>query len=145
MTLYQLCLNCSARMNKVAARAKNRKTFKRLLLLNQWMDCNRQFFLKKLKRKSTTDPICLKCSSRDPLLNSFNYTTCPPPPPPPHHHCGNCMICIENFDNLTNHLPDLNQINTTILNLKQWDKMSNLGPSWLSCFSYHCHNKRTKP
>ena len=31
------------------------------------------------------------------------------------------MICIENFDNLTNHLPDLNWINTTILNLKQWD------------------------
>ena len=28
----------SARMNKMAARAKNRKTFKSLLLLNQWMD-----------------------------------------------------------------------------------------------------------
>ena len=25
-------------MNKMAARAKNRKTFKRLFLLNQWMD-----------------------------------------------------------------------------------------------------------
>ena len=33
----------------------------------------------------------------------------------------NNMICIENFDNLTNHLPDLNLINTTILNLKQMD------------------------
>ena len=31
------------------------------------------------------------------------------------------IICIENFDSLTNHLPDLNWINTTILNLKQWD------------------------
>ena len=31
------------------------------------------------------------------------------------------MICIEKFDNLTNHLADLNYINTTIMNLKQWD------------------------
>ena len=36
--LYENCINHSARMNKMAARAKNRKTFKRLLLLNQWMD-----------------------------------------------------------------------------------------------------------
>ena len=35
--LYQYCINHSARMNKMAARAKNRKTFK-CLLLNQWMD-----------------------------------------------------------------------------------------------------------
>ena len=38
MTLYQNCSNRSALLNKMAARAKNRKTFKRLLLLNQKMD-----------------------------------------------------------------------------------------------------------
>ena len=38
MTVYQNCSNHSALLNKMAARAKNRKTFKRLLLLNQMMD-----------------------------------------------------------------------------------------------------------
>ena len=38
MTLYQNCSNGSAPLNKMAARAKNRKTFKRLLLLHQKMD-----------------------------------------------------------------------------------------------------------
>ena len=38
MTLYQNCSNHSARLNKMAARAKNRKTFKLLLLMNQKMD-----------------------------------------------------------------------------------------------------------
>ena len=38
MTLYQNCSNRSALLNKMAARAKNRKTFKQLLLLNQKMD-----------------------------------------------------------------------------------------------------------
>ena len=38
MTLYQNCSNSSAPLNKMAARAKNRKTFKTLLLLNQKMD-----------------------------------------------------------------------------------------------------------
>ena len=38
MTLYQNCSNRSAPLNKMAARAKNRKAFKRLLLLNQKMD-----------------------------------------------------------------------------------------------------------
>ena len=38
MTLYQDCSNRFALLNKMAARAKNRKTFKRLLLLNQKMD-----------------------------------------------------------------------------------------------------------
>ena len=37
MTLYQNCSNRSAPLNKMADRAKNRKTFKRLLL-NQKMD-----------------------------------------------------------------------------------------------------------
>ena len=35
---YQNCSNRSAPMNKMAARAKNRKTFKRLFLRNQKMD-----------------------------------------------------------------------------------------------------------
>ena len=38
MTLYQKCTNHSAPLNKMATRAKNRKTFKQLLLLNQKMD-----------------------------------------------------------------------------------------------------------
>ena len=38
MTLYQNCSNRFAPLNKMAARAKNRKTFERLLLLNQKMD-----------------------------------------------------------------------------------------------------------
>ena len=38
MTLYQNCSNRSAQLMKMAARAKNRKTFKRFLLLNQKMD-----------------------------------------------------------------------------------------------------------
>ena len=38
VTLYQNCSNPFAPLNKMAARAKNRKTFKRLLLLNQKMD-----------------------------------------------------------------------------------------------------------
>ena len=38
MTFYQYWSNCSTPLNKMAARAKNRKTFKRLLLLNQKMD-----------------------------------------------------------------------------------------------------------
>ena len=38
MTLYQNCSNHSAPLNKMAARAKNRKTFKGLLLQNQMMD-----------------------------------------------------------------------------------------------------------
>ena len=36
--MYQNCSNRCAPLNKMAARAKNRKTFKRLLLLNQKMD-----------------------------------------------------------------------------------------------------------
>ena len=38
MTIYQNCSKRSAPLNKMAAKAKNRKTFKRLLLLNQKMD-----------------------------------------------------------------------------------------------------------
>ena len=38
MTLYQNCSNRSALLNKMAARAKNRKILKRFLLLNQCID-----------------------------------------------------------------------------------------------------------
>ena len=38
MSVYLNCSNRSAPLNKMAARAKNRKTFKRLLLQNQKMD-----------------------------------------------------------------------------------------------------------
>ena len=38
ITLWQNCSNCSARMKKIAARGKIRKTFNWLLHLNQWMD-----------------------------------------------------------------------------------------------------------
>ena len=38
MSVYQNCSNRSTPLNKMAARAKNRKTFKRLLLQNQKMD-----------------------------------------------------------------------------------------------------------
>ena len=38
MTVHQNCSNGSATLNKMATRAKNRKTFKRLLLLNQFID-----------------------------------------------------------------------------------------------------------
>ena len=51
VTLYQNCLNGSAPLNKMATRAKNRKTFKRLLR-NQWMDF---------------EIISLECSLGDPL------------------------------------------------------------------------------
>ena len=35
-TLYQNCLNGAAPLNKMATRAKNRKTFKRHLLQGHW-------------------------------------------------------------------------------------------------------------
>ena len=38
MTVYQNCLNRFALLNKMAARAKNREIFKRLILLNQYID-----------------------------------------------------------------------------------------------------------
>ena len=38
VTVYQNCSNRSAPLNKMAARAKNRKTFKRLLLFNKCLD-----------------------------------------------------------------------------------------------------------
>ena len=63
MTLCQNCSNRSAPLNKMAARAKNRKTFKRLLLLNQKMDF---------------EIIIQECFLGDPLpklLKEFRYMT----------------------------------------------------------------------
>ena len=54
VTLYQNCLNRSARMNKMATRAKNIKTFKRLLLLTQWMDFE---IISQDKESSLGDPL----------------------------------------------------------------------------------------
>ena len=48
MRVYQNCSKGSAPLNKMAARAKNRKTFKQLLLQNQKMDFEiiiQEFFL----------------------------------------------------------------------------------------------------
>ena len=61
MTFYQNCSKRSAPLNKMAARAKNRKTFKRLLLLNLKMDF---------------EIIILECALGDPppkLLKRFRY------------------------------------------------------------------------
>ena len=61
MTVHQNWSNRSATLNKLAARAKNRKTFKRLLLLNQKMDF---------------EIIIQECSLGDPLpklLKQFRY------------------------------------------------------------------------
>ena len=38
MTVYQNCSNHSTPLNKIDVRAKHRKTFKRLLLLNKCID-----------------------------------------------------------------------------------------------------------
>ena len=61
MTVHQNCSNRSATLNKMAARAKNRKTFKRLLLLSQKIDF---------------EIIIQECSLGDPLpklLKRFRY------------------------------------------------------------------------
>ena len=52
MTVYQNYSNRSAPLNKMAARAKNRKTFKWLLLLNQGID-----FEIILQERSLDDPL----------------------------------------------------------------------------------------
>ena len=62
MTLYHNCSNRSAPLNKMAARAKNRKTFKRLLLLNQKMDFEiiiQECFLGDLYQNCSNDPATL--------------------------------------------------------------------------------------
>ena len=65
MTVHQKCSNRSATLNKMAARAKNRKTFKRLLLLNQKMD-----FEIIIQECSLGDPLP-KCSNDSAMLNKM--------------------------------------------------------------------------
>ena len=66
MTLYQNCSNRSALLNKMAARAKNRKTFKRLLLLNQKMD-----FEIIIQECFLGDPLPQNCSKNSATLNKM--------------------------------------------------------------------------
>ena len=65
MTLYQNCSNRLAPLNKMAARAKNRKTFKQLLLLNQRMD-----FEIIIQECFLGDPLP-NCSNHSPTLNKM--------------------------------------------------------------------------
>ena len=78
MTLYQNCPNCSASLNKMAARAKNRKTFIQLLLLNQNMDFEiiiQECFLgdplpKLLKRFRYVELMAARAKNRNMLLTT---------------------------------------------------------------------------
>ena len=80
MTLYQNCSNCSAQFNKMTTRAKIRKTFKRLLLLNQKIDfeinmCIQECFLddplpKLLKRFRYVDKMAARAINRNKLLTT---------------------------------------------------------------------------
>ena len=78
MTLYQNCSNRSAPLNKMAARAKNRKTFERLLLLNQKMDfeiiiqkCSLGDTLPKCLRNSATlNKMAARAINRNKLLST---------------------------------------------------------------------------
>ena len=78
MTVYQNCSNRSAPLNKMAARAKNRKIFKRLLLLNQKMDFEiiiQECFLgdplpKLLKRFEYVEKMAARAINRNMLLTT---------------------------------------------------------------------------
>ena len=78
MTLYQNCSNGSAPLNKMAASAKNRKTFKRLLLLNQKMNFEmiiQECFLgdplpKLLKRSAMLNKMAARAINRNKLLKT---------------------------------------------------------------------------
>ena len=78
MILNQNCSNRSALLNKMATRAKNRKTFKRLLLLNQKMDFEiiiQECFLgdplpKLLKRFRSVEQNGRKAINRNKLLTT---------------------------------------------------------------------------
>ena len=84
MTLYQNCSNRSAPLNKMAARAKNRKTFKQILLLNQKMDfeiviqeCFLGDLLPKLLKDSTVlNKMAARAINRNKLLMTFNDFFC---------------------------------------------------------------------
>ena len=92
----------------MAVRANNRKTFKRLRLLNQWMDCSRQF-LKKWREKSKKVNYWSKLSQiilKRPFTKYFQLHNMPPPHPSPPLwtalvfpiYLYTNMICIENWD-----------------------------------------------
>ena len=78
MTLYQNCSDCSALLNKMAARAKDRNTFKRLFLLNQKMDFEiiiQECFLgdplpKLLKRTAMLNKMATRAINRNKLLTT---------------------------------------------------------------------------
>ena len=78
MTLYQNCSNHSAPLNKMAARAKNRKNFKRLFLLNQKIDFEiivHECFLgdplpKLLKHSATLNKMASRAINRNMLLTT---------------------------------------------------------------------------
>ena len=83
--LYQNCSNCSAGMNKMAARGKNRKTFNWLLHINQWMDfeiISQDCFLSDPYSK-LLKPFCLdekmaaraKKNPKKPLNNFYSLTS----------------------------------------------------------------------
>ena len=76
MTLYQNCSNRSAPLNKMVARAKNRKTFKRLLL-NQRVDfeiiiqeCFLGDPLPKLLNSATLNKMAARAINRNKLLTT---------------------------------------------------------------------------
>ena len=79
MTLYQNCSNRFAPFNKMAARAKNRKNFNRLLLLNQRMDFEiiiQECFLgdpvqKLLKEFRCVEKMAARAINRNVLFNDF--------------------------------------------------------------------------
>ena len=78
MTVYQNCSNDSAPLNKMAARAKNRNTFKRFLFLNQKMDFEiiiQECFLgdplpKLLKRFRYIEKMAARAINRNKLLTT---------------------------------------------------------------------------
>ena len=78
MTLYQNCSNGSAQLNKMAARAKNRKSFKQLFLLNQKIDFEiiiQECFMgdplpKLLKRFATLNKMAARAINRNMLLTT---------------------------------------------------------------------------
>ena len=64
MTFYQNCSNSSAPLNKMATRAKNGKTFERLLL-NEWMD------FKIIYRNVSWVTLYRNCSDLSVVLNKM--------------------------------------------------------------------------
>ena len=80
MTLYQNCSNCSAPLNKMATRAKNRKKTFKQLLLNQKMYFEiiiQKCFLgdplpKLLNDSATLNKMAARAINRNKLLTTFS-------------------------------------------------------------------------